>query len=126
MQEQDKELREMAVLFANRIGSPWGEGATYDRSRTEPEDSADIEDDRQPNGRLYSHLPDDDFESFVADMTEYITAHTNAEIAKVLDRLELGMRGKTIVDTADGWQRFFERHVRDAIQAERAKLEEEK
>lgn len=38
--------------------------------------------------------------------------------------LELGMRGKTIVDTPEGWQRFFERHVRDAIKAERAKLKE--
>jgi len=69
------ELRETAVLFANRIGSPWGEGATYDRSRTEPEDPDDIdEDDRKPSGKLYSHLSDEDFDLFVADFVAYITA----------------------------------------------------
>jgi hypothetical protein len=57
---------------------------------------------------------------------QLIQSHTNAEIAKTLDRLEFGMRGKAIVHTAEGWQRFFERHVRDAIQAERAKLKEVK
>jgi len=75
-QPNQSELRQVAILFANRIGSPWGEGATYDRSRTEPEDPEEIdEDDRKPNGKLYSHLSDSDFDLFVADFMDYITAN---------------------------------------------------
>jgi hypothetical protein len=55
---------ELAKLFANRIGSPWGEGATYSHSQAEPEDENDKP---KENGRLYSHLDDEDFELFVRD-----------------------------------------------------------
>lgn len=74
-------------------------------------------------GRYYGDEIGDDTWHF---MHSIITAHTNAEIAKVLDRLELGMRGKTIVDTPEGWKRFVEIYVNDAIEAERAKLKEVK
>ena len=55
---------ELAKLFANRIGSPYGEGATYSHSQAEPEDESDKP---KANGRLYSHLDDEDFELFVRD-----------------------------------------------------------
>ena len=54
---------------------------------------------------------------------QQIKARTNAEIAKLLDRLESNMRGKTVVDTADGWKEFIRKHVNGAIEAERIKLQ---
>ena len=48
----------------------------------------------------------------------------NKQIEEVLDRLELNMRGKTVIDTADGWKEFIKKHVNGAIEAERAKLKE--
>lgn len=101
------ELRETAVLFANRIGSPWGEGATYDRSRTEPEDPDDIdEDDRKPSGKLYSHLSDEDFDLFVADFVAYITADRKrvaleARIAELENNKWLPNEAKWIEQEAD-------------------------
>ena len=46
----------------------------------------------------------------------------NKQVEAVLDRLETSMRGKTIVDTAEGWQEFVRKHVNGAIEAERNKL----
>lgn len=69
MTSKDKQtIREIAILFANRIGSPYGEGATYDRSQAE----ADEDDKPSANGKLWSHLDDDDFELFVDDLTKAI------------------------------------------------------
>lgn len=62
----DNELRQLAILFANRIGSPWGEGATYSHSQAE----ADEGDKPQENGKLYSHLDDKSFELFVNDLEQ--------------------------------------------------------
>lgn len=55
-------------------------------------------------------------------LEELITAYTNKQVGALLDRLELSMRGKTIIDTAEGWQNFVKRHVVAAIEAERNKL----
>lgn len=55
---------------------------------------------------------------------EAVLVDRKNQIEAVLDRLELSMRGKTIVDTAEGWERFVKRHVVAAIEAERNKLKE--
>ena len=49
----------------------------------------------------------------------------NNQIEAVLDKLESNMRGKTVVDTAEGWKEFIRKHVNGAIEAERNKLKEE-
>ena len=49
----------------------------------------------------------------------------NKQVEAVLDRLELNMRGKTVIDTADGWKEFIKKHVNGAIEAERNKLKGE-
>ena len=116
-QPNQSELRQVAILFANRIGSPWGEGATYDRSRTEPEDPEEIdEDDRKPNGMLYSHLSDSDFDLFVADFMDYITANytPNSEVAEReraarVKELERIIRGYHSVDHLMDEQELKER-----------------
>ena len=63
---------------------------------------------------------------YVAEAKQAILDLQNKQIEEVLDRLELSMGGKTIVDTPEGWRRFFERHVHGAIEAERNKLKESK
>ena len=55
----------------------------------------------------------------VREWTDRITAHTNAEIAKVLDTIESAILG----EVTDEEERY---EVYTAIQAERAKLKEEK
>ena len=50
----------------------------------------------------------------------------NKQVEELLDKLETSMRGKTIVDTAEGWQEFVRKHVNGAIEAERNKLKESK
>ena len=57
--------------------------------------------------------------AWVHDFTELITAHTNAEIAKVLDTIESAVLG----EVTDEEERY---EVYTAIQAERAKLKEVK
>lgn len=75
--ENTEELRDIAVLFANRIGSPWGEGATYSHSQAEPQD----EDDKpEENGKLYSHFDDPDFDLFVTDFVEAIQAYSDQAV----------------------------------------------
>ena len=69
--KKDSELEKLAMLFANRIGSPWGEGATYTHSQAEPGDDGDKP---KENGRLYSHLNDKDFELFVTDFVQAINS----------------------------------------------------
>lgn len=65
--------------------------------------------------RYYHTEPDD-------RLVDFITAYTNKQIEAVLDKLESNMRGKTVVDTADGWKEFIRKHVNGAIEAERNKL----
>lgn len=62
------EIDELAKLMANRIGSPWGEGATYSHERAETSEKP------KENGRLNSHLDDEDFELFVSDLKQAILA----------------------------------------------------
>lgn len=80
------ELNRLAILFANRIGSPWGEGATYSHKLAIP-DVGD-EDEYKENGRLYSHLDDRDFELFVADLVTELQSLINSRSLKLLDRLK--------------------------------------
>lgn len=84
MSKSNSELREIAILFANRIGSPWGEGATYSHSQAIPDHDADKP---SANGKLNSHLDNEDFERFVDDLTKAITAHTNALLQEILESL---------------------------------------
>ena len=67
------------------------------------------------------------------EMIALIQAHTNAEIAKVLDRLEIEMPSKRNTLVGDAYQRTFcneynkaLKEVSKVIQAERAKLKEVK
>lgn len=69
MSNTKQQIEELAKLFANRIGSPWGEGATYVVGKELPEDE---DDEFQPNGKLFSHLNDSDFELFVKDLSKAI------------------------------------------------------
>lgn len=62
----------------------------------------------------------------IDEIMQLITDYTNKQIEAVLDRLELSMRGKTLVDTAEGWQKFVKRHVVASIEAERNKLNRRK
>lgn len=62
------EIDELAKLMANRIGSPWGEGATYSHERAETSEKP------KENGCLNSHLDDEDFELFVSDLKQAILA----------------------------------------------------
>ena len=64
--ELDK-LDEIAKLMANRIGSPWGEGATYSHDQYDPDGET------KDNGRQNSHLDDDDFELFVSDLKQQLS-----------------------------------------------------
>lgn len=48
----------------------------------------------------------------------------NKQVETVLDRMESNMRGKTVIDTAEGWKEFIRKHVNGAIEAERNKLKE--
>ncbi len=72
----------------------------------------------------YSVLPDELGDEHIKPFLDIITAHTNAEIAKVLDRLE-AQWGKTIDNTLGKPIRIKFVSV-SAIQAERAKLKEDK
>jgi len=71
---------------------------------------------------LLSGLSDGFIEWFKPAVKQLIAAYTNKQIEAVLDRLEFSMRGKTIVDTAEGWQKFVKRHVVASIEAEHNKL----
>ena len=69
----------------------------------------------------------------IAVLEQELTAHTNAEIAKVLDRLEIEMPSKRNTLVGDAYQRTFcneynkaLKEVSKVIQAERAKLKEVK
>ena len=46
----------------------------------------------------------------------------NKQTLELLDKLESNMRGKTVIDTAEGWKEFIRKHVNGAIEAERNKL----
>lgn len=86
----DSELEELGRLFANRIGSPYGEGATYSHSQAEPED----DDKPRENGRLYSHLDDPDFELFVKDFVQAIKSKyiSRKEIEEAIRTTKLEQR----------------------------------
>ena len=63
------------------------------------------------------------------DAMQFVKDHTNAEIAKVLDRLEIEMPSKRNTLVGDAYQRTFcneynkaLKEVSKVIQAERAKL----
>ena len=60
--------------------------------------------------------------NFYNDLEEAILDWHNKQTLELLDRLESNMRGKTVVDTADGWKEFIRKHVNGAIEAERNKL----
>ena len=67
------------------------------------------------------------------DAMQFVKDHTNAEIAKVLDRLEIEMPSKRNTLVGDAYQRTFcneynkaLKEVSKVIQAERAKLKEVK
>ena len=45
-------------------------------------------------------------------------------VREALDRINLSMRGKAIVDTAEGWQAYVKEHIVEAIEAERNNLKE--
>ena len=63
---------------------------------------------------------------FIESLKQAILDWHNKQIEEVLDRLELNMRGKTVIDTAEGWKEFIRKHVNGAIEAERNKLKESK
>ena len=67
------------------------------------------------------------------DAMQFVKDHTNAEIAKVLDKLEIEMPSKRNTLVGDAYQRTFcneynkaLKEVSKVIQAERAKLKEVK
>ena len=61
----------------------------------------------------------------IAEAKQALLDWHNKQTLELLDRLELNMRGKTVIDTADGWKEFIKKHVNGAIEAERNKLKEE-
>ena len=62
---------------------------------------------------------DDVYRTLMPELEEFFAAHTNAEIAKVLDTIESAVLG----EVTDEEERY---EVYTAIQAERAKLKEVK
>jgi len=75
----------------------------------------------------YSVLPDELGDEHIKPFLDIITAHTNAEIARTLDRLESEVQGiATSKPTVDYATSIPTNKVLYTIQAERAKLKEVK
>ena len=70
----------------------------------------------------YDHLTDRGIAIGIVKIKQSILGWHNKQTLELLDRLESNMRGKTVVDTAEGWKEFIRKHVNGAIEAERNKL----
>jgi hypothetical protein len=71
MTNKSIQVDELVREFANRIGSPYGGGATYEPSR--PKAAEEEYGDTKPNGN-FSHLDDDDWQKFQDDLKVAIEA----------------------------------------------------
>lgn len=136
--EQDKELREKLAAIEHERWADWQRyvhSVCYENKGIggEPTGELIIPSElargwERQIGTPYQELTEKEKGSDREQVDRYwqlITAYTNKQIEAVLDRLELSMRGKTIVDTAEGWQKFVKRHVVASIEAERNKLKEQ-
>ena len=74
----------------------------------------------------YDHLTDRGIAIGTVGIKQAILDWHNKQTLELLDKLESNMRGKTVIDTAEGWKEFIRKHVNGAIEAERNKLKEEK
>lgn len=63
-------IEKLAYKFANRISSPYGEGAIYLKENDLRVSDSDIE---HTKGKTVSHLDDKSFEMFVSDLIKEIS-----------------------------------------------------
>lgn len=64
------DIETIAYKFANRISSPWGEGAIYRKENDLEVSDSDI---KHTKGKTVSHLDDRSFEMFVSDLIKEIS-----------------------------------------------------
>lgn len=76
----------------------------------------------------YSVLPDELGDEHIKPFLDIITAHTNAEIARTLERIEAATPDYSMMDSYNRLflKGMYENTIGKAIQAERAKLKEVK
>ena len=119
--QQDKELQFCESCNCMTRGNPTcGKCGAW----RETETITLTEQDKEIRKEIISILRDSklDIVDDADDIMQLIAAWHNKQVEELLDKLETSMRGKTIVDTAEGWQEFVRKHVNGAIEAERNKL----